>query len=190
MSLRAGQLKIIPKQESDAFTAVDVSRELVPVLIVKTYGPPRLERMNVTNEWIKRQLSKARAEGSKLAVVLDVSGRRGRPTTEQQRAMATWLRTNHELLAQACAGWAMVITSPVLRGVLTAITWFSPFPCPMKVHATVDGGASWCIEMLVVQRVAVPIELRDAVVRHARIASARFERLPREFDATALGRAD
>ncbi len=190
MSLRTGQLKTISRKESDAFPAVDVTRELVPVLIVKTYGPPRLDRMLATNEWIKRQLSGARAEGSKLAVVLDVSGRRGRPTTEQQRAMAAWLRTNDELLDQACAGWAMIVTSPILRGVLTAITWFSPFPCPMKVHATLDGGASWCIEMLVAQRVPVPIELRDAVVRHARLACARFERLPREGDEPALWRAD
>jgi hypothetical protein len=190
MPLRAGQRKTISKKENDAFAAVDVTRELVPVLVVKTYGPPRLERMLATNEWIKRQLCKARTEGSKVAVVLDVSGRRGRPTTEQQRAMAAWLRTNNELLEQACAGWAMVVTSPVLRGVLTAITWFSPFPCPMKVHATVDGGASWCIERLMIQRVPVPIELRDAVVRHARLVSARFERLPREGDEPALWRAD
>lgn len=190
MPLREGHLKIISKRESEGVAAVDVTRELIPVMIVKTYGPPRLEWMNATNQWIRRQLCEARAEGSKLAVVLDVSGRRGRPTTEQQRAMAAWLETNHELLEQACAGWAMVVTSPVLRGVLTAITWFSPFPCPMKVHSTVDGGAAWCIEMLVVQRVPVPIELRDAVVRHALLSGARFERLPRDPDELALGRAD
>jgi hypothetical protein len=176
MPLQEGKLKAFPRRETEPAT-VDVTRHLLPVLIVKTGGPPRLERMNATNAWIASQLRQARVEGARLAVVLDVSGRRGRPTTEQQRAMAAWLKGNRDLLEQACAAWSMVVTSPVLRGVLTAITWFAPFPCPMKVHATVEGGAAWCIEMLVAQREPVSVELREASVRRTLLASVQFERL-------------
>ncbi len=177
MSLQQGNLKPGPSTDPD-IAAVDVSLGLSPVILARTIGPPRLDRMNATNEWIASQLRGARLEGSRLAVVLDVSGRRNRPTPEQQRAMATWLTTNRELLEESCVAWSMVVTSPILRGVLTAITWFAPFPCPMKVHASVYIGAGWGVDMLVSQRVPVSALLRDAASRRALIESINFETLP------------
>jgi hypothetical protein len=177
MSLQQGKLQLSPRLDPDVAT-VDVSLGLSPVLLARTFGPPRLDRMNATNEWIGNQLRRARLEGSRLAVVLDVSGRRSRPTPEQQRSMANWLTTNRELIEQSCVAWSMVVTSPILRGVLTAITWFAPFPCPMKVHASIDIGAAWCVDMLVSQRVPVSALLRDATARRALIASIDFETLP------------
>jgi hypothetical protein len=171
-----GTANVSQKTETDAAT-VDVTRVFMPVLVIKTAGPPQLERMNATNEWIAQNLRAARASGTRLAVVLDVSGRRSRPTTEQQRAMANWLASNRELLEQTCVVWSMVVTSPVLRGVLTAITWFAPFPCPMKVHANVSQGVTWCVEKLVGARVPVAAPLRDARARQVLIESVCFERL-------------
>jgi hypothetical protein len=177
MSLQESNLKVRYEKENEA-ALVEVTRALVPVLVVKTSGPPQLERMNATNEWIARQLREGRAAGGRLAVVLDVSGRRKRPTTEQQRAMAGWLKSNRELIEQTCVAWSMVVTSPVLRGVLTAITWFAPFPCPMKVHSSVAQAAVWCIDALVAGRVPVSSELRDAAGRRSLLDRVRFERLP------------
>jgi hypothetical protein len=177
MAWSVGNANVNPRTELEAAT-VDVTRVFSPVLVLKTAGPPQLERMNATNEWIVQNLRAALASGTRHAVVLDVSGRRSRPTTEQQRAMAAWLATNRELLAEACVAWVMVITSPVLRGVLTAITWFAPFPCPMKVHGTVSQGIAWCVDKLVAARVPVAAPLRDAAARRVLLESVCYERLP------------
>jgi hypothetical protein len=172
-----GNLSVNDKKGGEIAT-VDVTRLLMPVLVVKTSGPPQLERMNATNEWIAQHLREACRAETRLAVVLDVSGRRSRPTTEQQKAMAAWLKTNRELLETACVAWSMVVTSPVLRGVLTAITWFTPFPCPMKVHATTAQGVGWTVEKLVSARVPISAPLRDSGGRRVLLESVRFERLP------------
>ncbi len=57
---------------------------------------------------------------------------------------AQWMETNKELLRLTVGGVAMVFTSPLTRGVLTAIMWVTSMPYPHTVVATVPDAEAWC----------------------------------------------
>ena len=153
---------------------VVASRGAFPVLVVTTSGPPTDAGMKATNDWIARQLEVARWQDEKVAVVLDVSGRRGRPTPAQRSAIGDWMTEHEKLIANTCVAWSMVLTSPVLRGVLTAITWFHAFPCPMKIQPNVPAALRWSLPHLAstgfiprsdeVERMLTGLQTRGSVV--------------------------
>lgn len=61
----------------------------------------------------------------------------------QRKRQADWLATNRALLLKAQVGTAFVITNPVVRGVLTAITWIQPMPSEHTVVATMAEAERW-----------------------------------------------
>jgi len=138
------QQVLVQKQAS----LVVASRAAYPVLVVTTSGAPMDEGMRATNAWIAEQLEVAAWQDEKVAVVLDVSGRTGRPTPAQRSAIGDWMTEHERLIASTCVAWSMVMTSPVLRGVLTAITWFHAFPCPMKIQPSVQSSLRWSLPFL------------------------------------------
>ncbi len=66
-----------------------------------------------------------------------------------RKLQAQWLETNMALLRLVTAGAVMVFTSPLTRGVLTAILWVTSIPYPITVVATVPEAEEWCNARLV-----------------------------------------
>lgn len=62
---------------------------------------------------------------------------------KQRRIQADWLEKNESLLRDYAAGYAFVITSQLIRGVLTAILWLKPMPSEHVVVATVEEAERW-----------------------------------------------
>ncbi len=71
--------------------------------------------------------------------VVIIDARRARDTTAHQRKMqADWMRENEKRLRDFTLATIMVISSPAVRGFLTAILWLQPMPCPHAVVATLE----------------------------------------------------
>jgi hypothetical protein len=73
------------------------------------------------------------------------------------RRQADWIKQNQELLRRHSVGAALVLQSPIVRGMLKAILWMQPMPQPHAVCATVDDGLAWLRER--VRRANLPLDL-------------------------------
>jgi hypothetical protein len=93
--------------------------------------------------------------------ILDAT-RAGDTPAKQRRMQSEWLKRNETLLAKYSAGTAFVITSPLVRGLLTAILWVSPMAAPHTVVATVDEAEAWAIARLREHGVTVSGRARSA----------------------------
>lgn len=94
-----------------------------------------------------RRMSGYLARKETIATVLDAT-RAGPTPPTQRRKQAEWMRENEAVLRRQSAGTAFVISSAVVRGVLTAILWLQPIPQEHVVVATRAEGIRWAREQL------------------------------------------
>src|SRR5437868_3691747 len=59
------------------------------------------------------------------------------------RRQADWIKSNYDLLQRYSVGAALVLQSPLVRGMLKAILWIQPMPQPHLVCSNVDEGLRW-----------------------------------------------
>jgi len=78
----------------------------------------------------------------RCAFVMDAT-RAGRTSAVQRRRQADWMKENEHVLRTYSAGYAFVISSPLIRGALTAILWLQPMPAPHVVVGTFGEGERW-----------------------------------------------
>lgn len=71
------------------------------------------------------------------------------PSAAQRRMMVEHLKADAVQLARQCVGAAFVITSPTVRGGLTAILWVAPLPHPHVIVRTVAEAEAWCRERVI-----------------------------------------
>lgn len=64
------------------------------------------------------------------------------------RMQAKWMADQEEPIREFCAGAALVLPSPVMRGVLRAILSMQKMPIPYKVFREEDEGIRWALERL------------------------------------------
>jgi len=89
-------------------------------------------------ETVSRRLAQQRP----YIVVLDA--RYAERTPAMQRKMqADWIASHRPELEQYCAGTVFVISSPLVRGALTAILWLQPLPSPHIVVGTLPAALDW-----------------------------------------------
>jgi hypothetical protein len=100
---------------------------------------PYFERVDA---WFRSQL--------RYACVLDIS-RCQAPTAADRKGITDVMSANEAKVERYCLGAAMVATSPLLRGALTAILWVQPMRHPHAVVATRQEAralcAGWLAEM-------------------------------------------
>jgi hypothetical protein len=73
------------------------------------------------------------------------------------RRQAEWIKTNQELLRRYSLGAALVIQSPIVRGMLKAILWIQPMPQPHAVFPRVDDALRWLRERVRLANAAITI---------------------------------
>ncbi|MBX3245637.1 MAG: hypothetical protein KF901_00500 [Myxococcales bacterium] len=71
-------------------------------------------------------------------VILFDARRSGMPSAKQRQRMAEYMRDRNAEIARYCKKGVFVISSPLIRGALTAILWLQPLPFPHDVVATLD----------------------------------------------------
>ena len=64
-----------------------------------------------------------------------------------RRQVAAWRGKNRALMQASIDAVAYVITSPLVRGYLTAVNWLRPLGRPTKVFAELDAARAWLDEV-------------------------------------------
>ncbi len=115
---------------------VDDSRR--PILVVRFEGL-------VSDAEFETYLGDMEAQlkpGERVCTILDARVA-GRAPPRQRKMQADWLARNAARLRQCSVGSVFVITSPLVRGVLTAILWLQPMPVAHAVVATMEEAERW-----------------------------------------------
>lgn len=80
--------------------------------------------------------------GERLAIVVDMT-LSGTPSPADRRYASQRLRETYATSGHRIAGVAHVITSPMVRGILSAVYWLSPPPFPVAVVASRHEAIGW-----------------------------------------------
>lgn len=102
------------------------------------------------------------SSGERFASLVDASTLTEPPSAAQRKAIADWQKTEVTRGVVYNVGIAMVLTSRVVRGALTALHWLFPPPVQTVSVATFDEGYSWCVDALERDGVVLPSLVRDA----------------------------
>lgn len=121
---------------------IDDSRH--PLVVVEFNGTATDQEFDAYLE----QMTKLVLERRKKNVTIFDATRSGDTSPKQRRKQAEWLKSNAEMLRMYSLGTAFVITSPLVRGMLTAILWITPMPAPHTVVATYGEAERWAIGRL------------------------------------------
>jgi hypothetical protein len=70
----------------------------------------------------------------------------GQPNARQRQAIATFYDQHEALVREHWRGTAIIFDSPLIVGVLTALTWLRPPPHPFKPFSNADEGRRWLEE--------------------------------------------
>jgi hypothetical protein len=94
-----------------------------------------------------------------------------RNPASQRRKQADWLKQHEEQLRQYSLGTAFVITSPFVRGVLTAILWLQPMVSDYVVVGRMDEAEAWAAKKLRAAGLDVPPALARAPITNGAVPS-------------------
>lgn len=97
-------------------------------------------------------LRDVRNRGERAVMMIDGSTSNG-VSAKQRRKMAEFNDANTSLLAAACEAQALVLSSTVQRGVLTAVLWIWKPPMTLKPFATRAEASAW-LDTIEQQRLA------------------------------------
>jgi hypothetical protein len=102
----------------------------------------------------------------KLRYVLLVDARTmEKPMQPLARAEITeWMKQNHTNTELWSCGASVVMASGLIRGALTALTWFAPQKVPMNYPATYSEALDWCVTRLEESSLPVPMSIRKQQV--------------------------
>lgn len=104
---------------------------------------------------LDQNIRRATTARTKTALVYDSSsGYQASPRIRKKQA--DWMKQNSMQTRVNCVGVAFVITSSVVRGVLTAILWLSDMPVPYTVAATMQEAERFCEKHLSAHGIAIP----------------------------------
>ncbi len=77
------------------------------------------------------------------------------------RRQAAWIKEHEDELRRASLGVALVMTSPLARGMLKAVLWIQPMPQPHKICSTVEEALEWVRARFAEAR--IPVDLPKTV---------------------------
>lgn len=89
----------------------------------------------------------ARERGQKLVDILEIRHATP-PTAKQRRMQSDWNTEHEELMRQTLVGFTFVVSSTVMRGIITAIMWIKPLPMPSAVFTDLEEALQWAFERL------------------------------------------
>jgi hypothetical protein len=76
------------------------------------------------------------------------------------RRQADWIKRNEEMLRRYSVGAALIIQSPIVRGMLKALLWMQPMPQPHMVSGNVDEALRWLRSRFLAANVTVEMPSR------------------------------
>lgn len=91
--------------------------------------------------WLIGEQRKMFERRQRFVMLVDAS----RPTASspvQRRMYTNWMKESEPLSERYCAGMAIVIANPVMRGALQAVLWFFTPPVPVATFGTLREAAA------------------------------------------------
>jgi hypothetical protein len=102
------------------------------------------------------------ARRERFVALTDLRRFAGAPTARQRQRMGLWYKETKPLLTEYSLGHAVVLTSPIMRGAMTALRWIVAAEVPEVYVPTFDVALDFCVERLRLAGVDVsPIALRQ-----------------------------
>lgn len=129
------------RMSSKAFVRVDESR--FPLVDVTFSGTISDEEFR---DYLK-QMTDLVTRGKRNVVIIDAT-KAGRTPPVQRKLQEEWLDRHRAELEKSSLGTAFVITSPMVRGLLTAIFWLTTMPSEHVVVGSYEEAERWAFERL------------------------------------------
>jgi hypothetical protein len=82
------------------------------------------------------------AGGIPYVLLFDLTGT-GTPTALQRQKLTRHVRENTTRIRRWVRGVGVILTSPVARGVVTALFWVSPLPVPHRIFSARAAATDW-----------------------------------------------
>ena len=120
---------------------IDVDERLWPLVIYRFRGQVSLQEMD---DYLARQDVMLARHQPTLSLVLAEEAKLWEAAV--LRRQAEWIKRNQETLRRYSLGAALVIQSPIVRGMLKAILWIQPMPQPYAVFSNVAAALGWLRE--------------------------------------------
>jgi hypothetical protein len=114
------------------------------------------------------QVWKATPADTKSFLVCDLSLQGRAPSASERREIASFLALHDKLQRKALLGGALVVSSAIVRGVITAVFWLRPPAVPQKAFGTRAQAVTHAIEQIERHAGVLPRELRELRQRMAR----------------------
>ncbi len=110
-------------------------------------------------EYLDNFLAKVIGRGEPFASIVDARRMDSAPSAKVRRIIADWEIINGAAGERVNVGIAIVTTSMLVRGAMTAIQWVSPPRVPTTYEATLDAALIWARARLHERGVQLPREL-------------------------------
>lgn len=130
-------------------SVLEIDESSFPLLVVTFRGA-------ITAEAIARYYSRVDvwfASNKPVAVIIDVT-RLDVPSASMRRLFSEATAARGPAIAKGCAGVAVVLSSTLIRGVVTALGWLHPPKHPQVEVATLGEARAACEDWLGTQRSA------------------------------------
>jgi hypothetical protein len=115
-----------------------VDTSTLPLLKIRYDGPFSDEEL----ERLFRALEGVLKRDGQMAAVIDLRTAVA-PPANQRRAQGEWIHKNERKLGRKVMAAAIVTDSAIMRGVVTAIFWVRPLPCPTRVVPDLALAREW-----------------------------------------------
>ena len=133
---------------------IEVDERAWPLVVFKFRGRTTMEELE---GYLARQDAMLARQQTMVSLVLAEEAKLW--DTPVMRRQADWIKAHKDELRRLSLGAALVIPSPVIRGMLKAIMWIQPMPQPHTIVATPEDGLRWLREQ--VRRANAPIAIPD-----------------------------
>jgi hypothetical protein len=124
-------------------TGLDVDESDWPIVLVRTPVEPSIENTQRLLDATDRLFAK------KTPFALVIDARRSRfPGAVVRRMLAEYQRDHEDEFRRYVVADANVVSSPMLRGVVTAVNWLAPPTHPVRTFESVGEALVWAREQL------------------------------------------
>ena len=118
-----------------------------PLVVWEQPERPTSDAVTVQALACLKELWEGTPRGEKSFMVTDLSRARG-STANSRKIAAEFMAQNGELQKRASLGGALIVTSSVMRGVITAVFWIRPPSQPTKIASTRDEAILYGLDAL------------------------------------------
>jgi hypothetical protein len=113
------------ERTSGTTSALVVDDSHFPFLVATWFGKPDEETIRYYFDWQGERLARARDQGVKVATIIDAIDAERPPSTIRKTLAECSEKILSEFDPYIVHSW-VVVQSPLIRGVITALTWMTP----------------------------------------------------------------